>query len=216
MRGRKAGLLAVLVAFGVSGWSLAMAQSMLGQASQGQAPQPALAPLAPVVVPPAPAITPAAPAGTAQPAPPVTPPPGLVQTPVPAANQDEGAPAPAPASANNNTAAANVPDVAPVIPNNWVPGQIAELGVLDKVDGSTSALKIAVGGQSQIGDLQVSVQACDTRPPDQIPDSAIFLTVSPAGAASGPPLFRGWMVRSVPAAAVVGDAAESFRVIGCG
>lgn len=197
------------------GLASAFAQSMLGQT-------PSLPPLAPVAVPPAPAMT-AAPSAPAAPvAPSAAPPVGLVQTPTPPANPSSGQPAnqdaPAGAAPNDASSAApnSAPDTAPVITNTWVPAGSARLGVLDKVDGSTSQVSIPVGGQSQIGDLQISIQACDTRPPDQIPDTAIFLTVSPAGAAAGPPVFRGWMVRSVPAAAVVGDAGETFRVIGCG
>lgn len=152
-----------------------------------------------IAVPPAPPIVAAPPAPAAPTAPVAPPPPGLVQTPVPPA----APPAP--------------PDVAPAIPNNWVPGTVATLGVLNEVDGGTSKVSIPVGGQSTIGDLQVGVQACDARPPDQLPDSAIFLTVTPAagGNGSGTTLYRGWMVHSVPGSTVVGDGSETFRVIGC-
>ncbi|MDD2795732.1 DUF2155 domain-containing protein [Acidocella sp.] len=106
-------------------------------------------------------------------------------------------------------------DTAPVISSGWTPGKTALLGVLDKVDGSTAQVSILVGGQANIGDLQVSVQSCLIRPAGQLPDAAIFLTVEPLANISGPPLFRGWMVRSTPGATVVGDAGETFRVIGC-
>ena len=105
----------------------------------------------------------------------------------------------------------------PVIPNDWVPGTMVTLGVLNEVDGGTSQVSIPVGGQSEIGDLQVSVQACDIRPPTQLPDAAIFLTVTQAASGNGSPttLYRGWMLRSEPGATVVGDGSETFRVIGC-
>jgi hypothetical protein len=95
-----------------------------------------------------------------------------------------------------------------------VPGTTAKLRVLDKVDGGVSDLSIPVGGQATAGDLQISVLACALRPPGQIPDSAIFLSITPTGA-SAPPSYRGWMVRSVPAASVVGNASETFRVVNC-
>ena len=109
------------------------------------------------------------------------------------------------------------PDTMPVIPNDWVPGTMATLGVLNEVDGGTSQVTIPVGGQSQVGDLQVSVQACDMRPPTQLPDTAIFLTVTQAGSdgTSSTTLYRGWMLRSEPGATVVGDGSETFRVVGC-
>jgi hypothetical protein len=107
------------------------------------------------------------------------------------------------------------PDVAPVQPNTWTPGTTAVLAVLNKVDGSTSQLTLPVGAQPQTtGDLNVNVQACMSRPAGQIPDAAVFLTVTPVqqGAA---PLYNGWMVRSAPGATVVGNAGQTFRVIGC-
>jgi hypothetical protein len=87
--------------------------------------------------------------------------------------------------------------------------------VLDKVDGSTSEVSIPVGGQQNVGDLQVSVLACVTRPPGQLPDTAIFLSVQNPAQGADTPLYRGWMVRSMPGAAVVGDASEIFRVVAC-
>ncbi len=139
-----------------------------------------------------------------------------------------GSPAPAgpPGAAPVPPPAPAPPDVAPVIPNDWVQGKVATLGVLNKVDGSTTQVSIPVGGQSHVGDLQVSVQACATRPPDQLPDTAIFLTVQGATPSSdvagtggvpvfGTTLYRGWMVRSDPGATVVGDGGEMFRVVNC-
>jgi hypothetical protein len=91
------------------------------------------------------------------------------------------------------------------------------LGVLNEVDGSTSQVSVPVGGQpAKTGDVLVSVQACATRPPQELPDTAVFLTVQPADGGNAAPLYRGWMLRSAPGAAVVGNAAESFRVISCG
>ena len=162
-----------------------------------------------VAVPPPPPIVSAplpAPASAAAPAP-VTPPPGLVQAQPPVSPGSQ-----APASGSSDT---NMADTAPVISSGWTPGKTALLGVLDKVDGSTAQVSIPVGGQANVGDLQVSVQSCLIRPAGQLPDAAIFLTVEPLANISGPPLFRGWMVRSTPGATVVGDAGETFRVIGC-
>jgi hypothetical protein len=87
--------------------------------------------------------------------------------------------------------------------------------VLNKVDGSISDLSIPVGKQTTAGDLQVSVIACMQRPLDQVPDSAVFLSIQPTTDPSAAPSYRGWMVRSVPAASVVENASETFRLIGC-
>jgi hypothetical protein len=162
-----------------------------------------------VVVPPAPPIAsaPAAPAPAVQ-TPSASPPPGLVQTTMPPVTPDNTAPA----AANTDTGTPP-PDAAPP-PPPWAMGKTATLGVLDKVDGGTSQVTIPVGGQAAVGDLQVNVLACATRPAGQIPDTAIYLSAQAAGAA-GAPLYHGWMLRSAPGAAVVGDASETFRVINC-
>ena len=175
---------------------------LAGAAAFAQTNNPAVNPT--IAVPPAPAIV-AAPAGSsaapASPAP-QPPPPGLGQTSVPTA----------PGTA---AALAATFGIAPVMPDTWLPGNTATLGVLDKVDGSTSKISVPVGGQANIGDLQVSVQSCVSRPPDQIPDAAIFLSVQNTAAGANTPLYNGWMVRSTHGATVVGDADETFRVIGC-
>jgi hypothetical protein len=167
-----------------------------------------------IAVPPAPPIVAAPPsipsqvlpAPSALPPPAPMPPPGLVQTPVPPAdidtNTDNGQPAAAP---DQNTPPAN----------NWVPGTTAKLGVLNKIDGSVTEISVAVGAQANVGDLQVSVLACVTRPPGEVPDAAIFLAAQNATDSSAAPLYRGWIVRSAPGAAMAGDASETFRVIAC-
>lgn len=167
-----------------------------------------------IFVPPAPPVTPEAPSAP----PPVQalppqPPPGLVQG-VPPDTTDGAAPSPG-APPDTTIAQPPPPDVAPAPADSWMPGTAAVLGVLNKVDGSTTQLQLPVGGQPQTtGDLSVSVQACLNRPADEIPDVAVFITVQsvPPGDV---PLYRGWMLRSAPGATFVGNAGQTFRVVGC-
>jgi hypothetical protein len=147
------------------------------------------------------------PAPSALPPPAPMPPPGLVQTPVPPADTDT--------NTDNGQTAPATPDQNTPPANNWVPGTTAKLGVLNKIDGSVTEISVAVGGQANVGDLQVSVLACVTRPPGEVPDAAIFLAAQNATDNAAAPLYRGWIVRSVPGAAVAGDASEIFRVIDC-
>jgi len=207
-------------------------QSLLGNTGSpgsDSAPQPVttqdLGP--PVAVPPAPPIAPAAPVAPAPVVVSPSAPPGLVQTTIPPPNDDSGA-----APTDNSQPDTTQPGAAPAAPtpapvpstadstpppptNDWVPQKSAALGILDKVDGSTAAVTIPVGGQSTIGDLLVNVLACDSRPTGEIPDDAIFVSIQPVVQSDGGPIFRGWMLRSIPGAAVVGDASETFRVVGC-
>lgn len=184
-----------------------------------------------IAVPPAPQVVPEAP-NPPVPAAPATPAP---VSPAAAAPAAPAAPAPVSpesgsaengaASATANPAAGQNPDqnqeqneeqdTIPALPDKWVRDQTAKLGVLDKVGGGVTQITVPVGGQTKVGDLQVSVQACLTRPPDEIPDAAVFLTLHDAGDAGAPPEFRGWLIRSAPGAAVADNASETFRVIGC-
>jgi hypothetical protein len=183
----------------------------------------------PVAVPPAPVLVPATPAPVAPAAagaPASSPAQAAVNAPVaippaspaaaPAAEAAPGAPAaPAATTAQAAPAAPEAPDTPPIIPNTWLPENNATLGVLDKVDGSITQVSIPVGGQASVGDVTISVQSCLARPPDQVPDAAIFVSVQSVGGDDDTPLYRGWMVRSMPGATVFGDASEIFRLISC-
>lgn len=263
MRRRLAWLAVAPLALACAWPRLVLAQSMLGNAAGGQDNQDNA-----VVVPPAPPVVAAPPAAIAPQAVAPSQPPGLVETPLPPANSDNGAsggapvdngepaatPPPAdtagnsapPAQAGNSATPGQAPaaqaqagqsqpagpdtssSMPPPADNNWVPEKTAEIGVLDKVDGGASTISVPVGGNATVGDLQINVLACVARPPADIPDDAIFLAIQPAPSQPGaapldpavsddgaPPLFRGWMIRSIPGATVVGDASETLRVVSC-
>jgi hypothetical protein len=206
------------------------------EAQSALAPGPNAVPAESVIaVPPAPPLVAAPPSAPIPSVPAAPPPPGLVPlSPPPVssgnansdngansgnadnANPDNGGNTPAtPIPGQTDTTSNQIPDTAPTPPNTWVPDKIAKIGVLDKIDGSVSELSIPVGGQSTVGDLQINVLACVTRPPSQVPDAAIFFALQSTDNLSAPPAYRGWLVRSTPGAAVAGDASETLRVIDC-
>jgi hypothetical protein len=125
------------------------------------------------------------------------------------------APATAGSAAGGSADTAQDQDAIPTPANTWQPGKLAEISVLDKIDGGVKEFSVPVGGQSVVGDLQVSVLACVTRPPDQVPDAAVFLALQSTENTAAPPDYRGWLLRSEPGAAVAGDASEIFRIIDC-
>lgn len=119
----------------------------------------------------------------------------------------------------SGTAPAPLPpnDVPPAPEANWVYGHVVELGVLNKVEGSTATLTVPVGGQVVSGDLTVSVQACVNRPPGALPNSAAFITLQSTDVVATPvePVYRGWIVKSLPGASDAENADEAFRMISC-
>ena len=163
--------------------------------------QPVSQPITPTGIKPVPnqAMSPSAPAGALAP--------GTAAAPAKPVSGAPAASAPVALPAN---------DVAPTPENKWVFGHTAELGVLNKVDGSTQTLTIPVGGQAVAGDLTVSVQACVVRPAGALPNTAIFLTLQPVNAAStNSQIYRGWIVKSLPGSSAAENADEVFRVVSC-
>jgi len=109
------------------------------------------------------------------------------------------------------------PDTAPAGPKplqaTWVPQGSAQLQVLDKVNAQNAVLNVKVGQETQFGSLNIQVQACDTRAPDQPPDSAAYLTITDSH--TDAPGFRGWMLANNPSLSMLEHPVYDVRVIGC-
>ncbi|HEY7578172.1 MAG TPA: DUF2155 domain-containing protein [Acetobacteraceae bacterium] len=99
------------------------------------------------------------------------------------------------------------------IPLTWVPQEVAQLQVLDKVNAQNAVLTVKVGQQTQFASLNILVQACDTHPPDQAQDSAAFLTITDSR--SDTPGFRGWMLANEPSASMLQSPIYDVRVVAC-
>jgi hypothetical protein len=99
------------------------------------------------------------------------------------------------------------------IPQTWVPQEVAQLQVLDKVNAQNGVLTVKVGQQAQFASLNIVVQACDTHPPDQPQDSAAFLTITDTHGDS--PGFRGWMLANEPSLSMLQNPIYDVRVVAC-
>ena len=95
----------------------------------------------------------------------------------------------------------------------WLPQTTAQLQVLDKVNAQNAVLNVKVGQETQFGSLNIQVQACDTRAPDQPPDSAAYLTITDSH--TDAPGFRGWMLANNPSLSMLEHPVYDVRVIGC-
>jgi hypothetical protein len=97
---------------------------------------------------------------------------------------------------------------------SWVPRTTAELQVLDKVNAQNAVLNVKVGQEARYASLNILVQACDIRPPDQPRDSAAFLTVTDSH--SDAPAFRGWVLANEPSVSMLQSPIYDVRVVACG
>ena len=95
----------------------------------------------------------------------------------------------------------------------WLPQGTAELQVLDKVNAQNALLTVKVGQEAHFGSLNIQVQACSSRPPDQPRDSAAFLTITDSIADA--PGFRGWMLANNPSLSMLQHPIYDVRVVAC-
>jgi hypothetical protein len=107
------------------------------------------------------------------------------------------------------TAAANPQPVQ----STWVSQTAAQLQVLDKVNAQNAVLTVKVGQEAQFASLNILVQACNTRPPDQPQDSAAYLTINDNRSVA--PGFRGWMLANDPSLSMLQHPIYDVRVISC-
>lgn len=85
--------------------------------------------------------------------------------------------------------------------------------MLDKVNARTATVTVAVGQTVRYGALNIAVQACSARPPDQAPDAAAFLVITDTHPGSSG--FRGWMFAANPTIAILEHPIYDVRVLNC-
>lgn len=101
----------------------------------------------------------------------------------------------------------------PPVRGTWLPEGNAVLQVLDKVNAQNAVLTVKVGDTTKYGSLDIAVQACDVRPPDQPRDAAAFLVITDSHPDA--PGFHGWMLADEPALSMLQHPIYDVRVIGC-
>jgi hypothetical protein len=104
----------------------------------------------------------------------------------------------------------------PAAAQEWVPGRVAELQALDKVTARVVTLRAAVGEPERFGSLTITVRACHTRPPDEVPDAAAWLEIIDSRAPAGSLVaFRGWMIANAPGVNMLQHPVYDIRVLEC-
>lgn len=79
------------------------------------------------------------------------------------------------------------------------PAPAAVLRGLDKITGQAKDFTAPVGRAVTFGSLSITVRACRSTPPEERPETAVYLEVRTAEAeADAEPLLKGWIFASSP------------------
>ncbi|QEX21499.1 cellulase [Hypericibacter adhaerens] len=112
--------------------------------------------------------------------------------------------------------AAGMPALLAAAPAGADPFPVAVLRTLDKVTARVATIEVPVGSATELGSLEVTVRACDKRPPEETPESAAFLEI--VETKTGEPsktVFSGWMFASSPALSALEHPIYDIWVVDC-
>ena len=121
---------------------------------------------------------------------------------------------PAPTAAPTQaTRPATPPGPVTPIAGDWQNRANVELRGLVKVTARSATVTGKVGETLRFGTLSIFVRGCVARAPDQPTDAAAYLEITDRGATA--PMFRGWMVASSPATAILEHPVYDIRIAAC-
>ena len=93
---------------------------------------------------------------------------------------------------------------------------IAVLRGLDKVTARISTIEAPIGETVRFGTLRILAQTCRTRPPEEPPETTVFLEITDIKPGETPVrLFTGWMFASSPAWSALEHPVYDVWVIDC-
>ena len=89
------------------------------------------------------------------------------------------------------------------------------LRTMDKITGRVQKISVAIGEQTKVGSLNILVEKCLKKPPEEAPENAAFLTIMDEDAGETP-VFQGWMFSSNPALSAMEHPVYDIWVVECG
>src|SRR5579875_946851 len=108
--------------------------------------------------------------------------------------------------------ATTAPNAAPPGPA-WLPRHVAELQVMEKIEGQSGTLSVKVGQTVQYKTLTITRRACLARPPDQAKDSTAFLDITDSR--QGAPGFHGWLFHNEPSISIFQSPVYAIQLNDC-
>jgi hypothetical protein len=92
----------------------------------------------------------------------------------------------------------------------------AKLQGLDKITARVSTIEATVGQPVAFGALEITVRACDKRPPEEPPESAAYVEIVERQVNEEPKrVFSGWMFASSPAVSAMEHPVYDIWVLDC-
>jgi hypothetical protein len=104
----------------------------------------------------------------------------------------------------------------PARAQSWIENDIAVLQGLDKITARISTFESPLDRVARFGTLEIIPRACRKRPPEEPPESAVFLEIEETYQdRDSVRLFSGWMFASSPALSALAHPVYDVWVIDC-
>ena len=99
----------------------------------------------------------------------------------------------------------------------WIDGNKARLQALDKITARISTVEAPVGASRFFGTLEVLINRCAFRPPEEPPENAAFITIHDRGYEGFEPklIFSGWIFSSSPAVSAIEHPVYDLTLLAC-
>ena len=104
------------------------------------------------------------------------------------------------------------------IADSWLEAEQAKLQLLDKITARISTLDVPLQLPERFGTLEITLERCAYRPPEEPPENAAYLTVRDVGhdpTLAPVQVFSGWVFSSSPAISGLEHAVYDVTLIAC-
>lgn len=96
------------------------------------------------------------------------------------------------------------------------PGDLVIMQGLDKVTARVTRFEAPIGVTVRFGALRIMVRACNRTPPEEPPESAVFLDIGEVRSGEAAlDIFHGWMFASSPALSALEHPVYDVWVLEC-
>ena len=100
----------------------------------------------------------------------------------------------------------------------WIDGKSVVVQGLDKITARITTLTTSIDAPLRFGTLELTVNRCAFRPPEEPPENVAFLTDFDRGhdpSLAPKPVFAGWMFSSSPAVSAMEHPVYDITLIKC-